>query len=66
MIEIPDGDYSGPQLKYPNAIVDMSAKSMAKHLTIEELEFFNENFNINTPQWQEVAMAITIKQLVEN
>ena len=42
----------------------MSAESLAKHLTAEELELFESNIDINTngDEWATVAAASLIKE----
>ena len=62
MVEIPDGDNERPSLKYDKPIVASTAESLAKHLTIAELDFFESNLEKHTDQWQRMAMAITIQQ----
>lgn len=57
-----EGEELQQPMKYPIPVVDMSAASMAKRLTIAELEFFQANMDIDSNEWQEIAMAITIQQ----
>ena len=66
MVEIPDSEDDYP-LKYKKPIVDSTSPVwMAKYLSIEELEFFEGNLDTNSPEWQRIAMAITIKQQQED
>ena len=69
MVDIPNNqeEDEGHKLKYKTPIVDTSdPELMAKYLTIQELEFFMKEFDMDTPQWQNTAMAITMKQLQDD
>ena len=61
--EDPEAQQECKGLKYPKPFVNMaSADDAAKYLTDDELAFFEANMDTNSPEWQVIAMAITIKQ----
>ena len=61
MVDVPEGSNDVPQLKYPKPTVDLSAESVAKCITIEELAFLEDNMDDNTAEHQVVLDAIDLQ-----